>query len=97
MEVRSGKSIVLWLCFVCMNIGMVAIGYEWGSKNHMKPADKAPDNNIHSTMARYMVKYGGQFNPKSEGYLYPSGPMNSLVYPVNGGLEVGLMLAMCKG
>lgn len=41
--------------------GMVAIGYEWGSKNHMKPNDKSPDDIANVDIANQMSAFAGSF------------------------------------
>ena len=41
--------------------GMAAIGYEWGSYNHMRPRDKAPDDHLNRNVAGAMSTYGGSF------------------------------------
>ena len=41
--------------------GMVALGYEWGSKNHLKPKDKSPDDVAHRDIALKMKLFGGSF------------------------------------
>ena len=63
--------------------GMTAISYTWGSNNHKKPNDKSPDENSNFDIANYMQQYAG----KAENSLYPVGRMNSIVYPVDGGME----------
>jgi len=76
--------------------GMVAMGYEWGSKNHLKPRDKSPDDNAHARIAQRMKAYAGSFAGGSfagEGKAYPTGRINSLVYPVDGGMEDWLYAA----
>lgn len=64
--------------------GMVAIGYEWGSLNHLSPSDKSPDDTINAEIGHQLVSYGGSF--KNEP-VYPIGRINSIVYPVDGGME----------
>ena len=63
--------------------GMTAISYTWGSNNHKKPNDRSPDDNSNFDIANYMQQYAG----KAENSLYPVGRMNSVVYPVDGGME----------
>ena len=48
--------------------GMVAIGYEWGSQNHMPPKDSSPDNFVNKDIGSLMRKYGGSFKNEK---LYP--------------------------
>ena len=40
---------------------MEAIGYEWGSYNHMKPSDRSPDHHMNSDIASTMSRYGSAF------------------------------------
>jgi hypothetical protein len=82
--------------------GMAAIGYEWGSNNHPKPNDLTPDDNSNKDVALKMQKYAGSFHNEKE---YPIGPVNTLVYPVDGGMEDWLYASgwdpttntICKG
>jgi hypothetical protein len=64
--------------------GMEAIAYEWGSLNHKTPNDRSPDHNAHKAVASVLANAAGhtKFSPK-----YRTGTMNSLVYPVDGGME----------
>jgi hypothetical protein len=48
--------------------GMVALGYEWGSPNHPRPADRSPDELAHAGIAQHLKAYAGTFG--REG-LYP--------------------------
>lgn len=64
--------------------GMAAIAYEWGTPGHPHPRDTSPDDLSHATIAHAMRDFAGKFNGEP---LYPVGTMNSLVYPVDGGLE----------
>lgn len=41
--------------------GMVALGYEWGSRNHLRPKDASPDESAHRSIAELMRDYGGSF------------------------------------
>jgi hypothetical protein len=85
---------------------MVALGYEWGSRNHPSPRDASPDNNAYADLAMQMRSFAGTFSGEK---LYPGefpyvandckinsasyravGPINSLIYPVDGGMEVSL-------
>lgn len=50
--------------------GMAAIGYEWGSYNHMRPHEKSPDDNLNKMIANSMSRYGGGFRKEK---LYRSG------------------------
>jgi hypothetical protein len=65
--------------------GMVAIGYEWGTMDHPKGLDASPDNNVHKEIGQTMSRVAGAFRRENA---YPAAPMNSLVYPVHGGMEV---------
>jgi len=72
--------------------GMQAIGYEWGSPNHAgsRDAELAPDDLANRFIGGSMQVLGGSDGKKARrGFTepYPTGPMNSLVYPVEGGME----------
>jgi len=68
--------------------GMAAIGYEWGSLNHRKPKDDCPDSVVHSEVAQFMKTVaGGWSSAAKDSQPYPAGKMNSIVYPVDGGME----------
>jgi hypothetical protein len=41
--------------------GMVALGYEWGSRNHLRPKDSSPDENAHRVIGELMSKTAGTF------------------------------------
>eukprot|EP00590_Aulacoseira_subarctica_P005026 CAMPEP_0172432904 /NCGR_PEP_ID=MMETSP1064-20121228/65515_1 /TAXON_ID=202472 /ORGANISM="Aulacoseira subarctica , Strain CCAP 1002/5" /LENGTH=707 /DNA_ID=CAMNT_0013180519 /DNA_START=21 /DNA_END=2144 /DNA_ORIENTATION=+ len=60
--------------------GMEAIGYEWGAPSHEEPS---PDDKAQNILASRFSWYGGKVDQRT----YPFGDMNSLVYPVNGGME----------
>ena len=47
---------------------MVAIGYEWGSQNHIRPMDACPDDIAHSDIAKKMKYFAGKFSNEK---LYP--------------------------
>lgn len=70
--------------FITFHGGMEAIGYEWGSKNHLRPDDQSPDDKCNSMIAEAMKVYAGHFTGVGD---YPVGRINSLVYPVDGGME----------
>lgn len=55
--------------------GMVAIGYEWGAKNHMRPRDMSPDEFPHRDIAQIMRIYGGAFGKEKA---YPGAARASL-------------------
>ncbi len=38
--------------FITFHGGMVALGYEWGSTNHLSPKDRSPDNNCNSQIGK---------------------------------------------
>lgn len=64
---------------------MVAIGYEWGSVQHPRGRDTSPDHLAHSDIAKAFVNFAGGFKGQKP---YPAAPINSIVYPVEGGMEV---------
>jgi len=66
--------------------GMQAIAYEWGSPIHPKSGHKdvSPDDAAQKQMGAALAMYGGGGR---YGRKYTSAPMNSLVYPVFGGME----------
>ncbi len=51
---------------VTFHSGMVAIGYEWGSKNHMSPKDKSPDDTANKEIGALMVSFGGAFEKEKK-------------------------------
>jgi hypothetical protein len=65
---------------------MVAIGYEWGSGNHPSPKDRSPDDTANREIAVNMRNFAGTFPGEQ---MYPVNAINSIVYPVEGGMEVG--------
>lgn len=58
---------MIYLLSTINNI-QVAIGYEWGSKNHPTPNDKSPDDNSNKVIAEKMKGFAGSFSGES---LYP--------------------------
>jgi hypothetical protein len=68
---------------------MVAIGYEWGSVQHPRGRDQCPDHLAHSEIAKAFVAFAGGFKGQKP---YSAAPINSNVYPVEGGMEVSLLL-----
>jgi len=64
--------------------GMVALGYEWGSMDHPRGKDFSPDHRAHRDIAQSMAKFGGSFKGAKA---YVAKPINSIVYPVHGGME----------
>jgi hypothetical protein len=64
---------------------MAAIGYEWGSMQHLRGRDKCPDHLAHSAIAKAFVSFAGGFKGEPP---YRAAPISSIVYPVDGGMEV---------
>lgn len=64
--------------------GMVALGYEWGSMDHPRGKDLSPDHMAHRDVGDSMASFAGTF-PKEKSY--KAKPINSIVYPVFGGME----------
>eukprot|EP01041_Mallomonas_annulata_P006251 gene6251-12656_t len=78
--------------------GMEAIGYEWGSENHNRPRDASPDDHSNRDIAGALRAFAGTsaggsgtssgaHKKGSGGGLYPVGRINSIIYPVDGGME----------
>jgi hypothetical protein len=65
--------------------GMVALGYEWGSKNHPAPNDSSPDDSANKQLATLFSEYGGTAG--SGESQYKVNRINSIVYSVDGGME----------
>lgn len=63
--------------------GMQAIAYEWGAPNHPSPHDESPDDYAQRGVGLAMGAFAGEF----DGDWYPVDRLNSLVYPVRGGME----------
>jgi Zinc carboxypeptidase len=63
--------------------GMEAIGYEWGSPNHLAHGSSSPDDFAQAVIADTLADVAGSYM----SHRYPVGKMNTLVYPVNGGME----------
>ena len=63
--------------------GMDAIVYEWGDTEHTGALETSPDDAGQHTLAFAMRDYAGQL----DGAMFPAGPINSIVYPVDGGME----------
>lgn len=63
---------------------MSAIGYEWGSMQHPQGRDKSPDHLAHSTISQAFINYASGFRNEKP---YSAAPINSIVYPVYGGME----------
>lgn len=85
MYLHICMAILVSQLMVTFHGGMVAIGYEWGTENHRRPHDASPDHTAHKQIGHSMSVYAGAFRHEKA---YPSGTMNSLVYPVPGGMEV---------
>ena len=67
--------------------GMEAVGYVWGDFAHRndRPArNRSPDDTGVSALANAASAFAGR-GPR--GRNYPAAPMNSIVYPVAGGME----------
>jgi hypothetical protein len=41
--------------------GMLALGYEWGSRDHLTPNDKSPDDLGHRDIADMMAAFSGEY------------------------------------
>ncbi|CAE8625383.1 unnamed protein product [Polarella glacialis] len=67
--------------------GMRALTYEWGSKNHMngRKSTESPDNRAFVEVGASIQSAAGKDPAKH--WWYPLGPINDLVYPVDGGME----------
>ena len=63
--------------------GMQAVAYEWGAPNRRTHNSESPDDAAQSRIAHQLAKYAGSFKRNT----YPAGRLNSLVYPVAGGME----------
>jgi hypothetical protein len=62
--------------------GMEVVGYEWGAPSWLQ--HDSPDDKAQALIASAYSHYAGGFAGTKP---YESGSMNSLVYPVNGGME----------
>eukprot|EP00435_Cladocopium_sp_Y103_P041821 s2124_g11.t1 len=67
--------------------GMRALTYEWGSRNHMKNrrSTESPDNAAFREVGEAIQAAAGK--TLTQRWFYPLGPINDLVYPVDGGME----------
>ena len=63
--------------------GMTAIGYEWGAPSH-NHGGVSPDHSAQKAIAASQSRHAGTFHGE---IIYPTGPMNTVVYPVKGGFE----------
>lgn len=68
---------------ITFHAGVSSISYPWGSPNHM--GDIAPDKVAMEQISLEMQKISGK-NSRSE-WNYEVGDMNTVVYPVTGGME----------
>lgn len=78
--------LTLFQLVVTFHGGMQAIAYEWGSNNHRKPNDASPDDHANKQLGETFSYIGGYGFP-GVSKPYPYGPMNSIVYGVDGGME----------
>jgi len=62
--------------------GMELIGYEWGANSYRGVL--SPDDTAQSQIANAYSTFGGGWNTSSN---YPVGPMDQLVYTIQGGME----------
>eukprot|EP00933_Yihiella_yeosuensis_P083066 TRINITY_DN9715_c0_g6_i1.p1 TRINITY_DN9715_c0_g6~~TRINITY_DN9715_c0_g6_i1.p1 ORF type:complete len:695 (+),score=84.96 TRINITY_DN9715_c0_g6_i1:23-2107(+) len=67
--------------------GMRALTYEWGSRNHMvgRKSTESPDFQAFKTTGELLLGASGK--DRSGSWWYPLGPINDMVYPVDGGME----------
>eukprot|EP00434_Breviolum_minutum_P037293 symbB.v1.2.033064.t1/scaffold4054.1/size45513/2 len=67
--------------------GMRALTYEWGSRNHMRNrrSTESPDDAAFRQVGEAIQSAAGK--TLSQRWFYPLGPINDLVYPVDGGME----------
>ncbi|KAL7580141.1 hypothetical protein ACA910_012898 [Epithemia clementina (nom. ined.)] len=63
--------------------GMEVIGYEWGAPSYQK-LEISPDDTVQQQVAAAYSRYGGSWQGTPP---YKYGPMNTQVYPVQGGME----------
>ncbi|KAL4460479.1 hypothetical protein ABPG74_000230 [Tetrahymena malaccensis] len=77
----------LFTAAITFHGGMTAIGWPWGSTNHMISRSKgeiSPDQNAFYTLGKRMSEIGGQY-PNIPKYGYDI--LNDIVYPVKGSFE----------
>lgn len=69
--------------------GMEAVGYVWGDFAHRggRTASRSPDHSGISSLGRAASLFASSGKRNRAGEEYPSAPMNSIVYPVQGGME----------
>ncbi|CAE7395994.1 pet127 [Symbiodinium microadriaticum] len=67
--------------------GMRALTYEWGSKNHLvkMKSTESPDESAFRQVGESIREAAGKTSKNR--WFYPLGPINDLVYPVDGGME----------
>ena len=53
--------------------------------NHPKPNDGSPDDNANREIAAQLRTFAGTC--KGDSKLYPVGRINTIIYPVDGGME----------
>lgn len=69
--------------------GMQAISYEWGAPNHEAHGSASPDDTAQAHLGAMMREIAGKYKAAGvdgDGW-YPVGKMNTVVYPVDGGME----------
>ncbi|EAS06879.2 zinc carboxypeptidase (macronuclear) [Tetrahymena thermophila SB210] len=77
----------LFTASITFHGGMTAIGWPWGSNNHLTSENKGqicPDQNAFYILGKRMSEVGGQY-PGIPKYRYDI--LNDVVYPVNGSFE----------
>eukprot|EP00931_Biecheleriopsis_adriatica_P062797 TRINITY_DN37931_c0_g1_i1.p1 TRINITY_DN37931_c0_g1~~TRINITY_DN37931_c0_g1_i1.p1 ORF type:complete len:712 (+),score=113.93 TRINITY_DN37931_c0_g1_i1:97-2232(+) len=93
MQTQTGRAVNelfrqhLFQYMITFHGGMRALTYEWGSKNHMvsRKSTEAPDNAAFAEVGRAIRDAAGK--DLRQRWWYPLGPINDLVYPVDGGME----------
>ncbi len=66
--------------------GTESISYEWGDMEHPDPNDTCPDDYVLNVVGLQMKEYAGGA-PEKQIVNYDVNIMNSIVYPVRGGME----------
>ena len=75
-----------WLWILCIFV----LRYEWGDLSHHSASlQSTPDDTAQRQVAKALSKFAGPWtrNRHPGRDFYPTGTINSLVYPVNGGAE----------
>eukprot|EP00966_Prymnesium_polylepis_P309093 7142853-Prymnesium_polylepis.1 len=69
--------------------GMQAVGYVWGDFAHRggRTDNRSPDHAGISQLAHVAALYASSGLPRHRGRPYDADTMNSIVYPVHGGME----------